>query len=293
MCDEAKLAQWAKSGLTRRQFGVLGAAGMAAACTPASQEPAAASSSPTAGGLPGRAVSFATADGTMDARFIAAPGGSAPAIIHWPDVAGMRASHLQMAQRLAGEGYSVLVVNPYYRDAQGVIWEDFASFADGGWDRAREMRANLSSFAIRSDAKAIVEWLDAQPEVDAARGIGAQGFCMGGPFTVYSAHTVPDRVKAAASFHGGGLVRDDEESPHRLLADTQAAFLFAIAQDDDADEPEHKAALRKALAEAGRSGEAEVYAGDHGWTVLDSPAYAQAAAERAYDASLALYKASL
>jgi carboxymethylenebutenolidase len=295
MCDEAKLKVWAKDTLNRRQFGVLAGAAAVAACAPG--EGSGEGTSPSAaadGDLPGEPVSFPSDDGTIDGRFFAAAGGAAPAVIHWPDIAGVRRSHLEMAQRLSEEGYSVLVVNPYYRDAVGVIWEDFADFlANDGWSRAREMRADLSSFGVKRDTEAIVRWLDAQEAVDSSRGIGAEGYCMGGPFTVYSAHSEPGRVKAAASFHGGGLVREDDESPHKLMAETDASFLIAIAQDDDAEAPDEKTALREAADAAGKSAVIEVFAGDHGWTVPDSPAYAEEAAERAYAAKLELYRNAL
>lgn len=293
MCDEKKLKTWAKDRLSRRQFGVAAGAASLAACMPAEQNSAEENSGSDAG-LAGKAVSFETEDGTMDALFFAAAGGSAaPGVIHWPDIAGIRASHINMAQRTASDGYAVLLVNPYYRDAQGVIWPDFASFADGGWDRARAMRGKLSSDAIGRDAAAIVAWLDQQAEVDSARGIGAEGYCMGGPFTVYSAHSVPIRVKAAASFHGGGLVRDDAASPHRLLAETQTQYLFAIAKNDDAEAPDDKIVLREASDAAELTAVVEVFDGDHGWTVPDSPSYAEAAAEKAYAAKLSLYKSAL
>ena len=296
MCDEKKLEKWAKETLSRREFGALAGTATVAACAPTESATAQDGDDGMAtgiSGLPGRSVSFATGDGTMDARFFPAPDGPAPAVIHWPDIAGIRQSHLEMAQRTANAGYSVLIVNPYYRDESGVIWQDFAAFADGGWDRAREFRSKLTSFAIKSDTQAIVEWLDAQDAVDTTRGIGAEGYCMGGPFTVYSTHALPDRVKAAASFHGGGLVRDDDESPHRLLAETQAHYLFAIAKDDDADAPDDKVALKAAAEAAGRPAVTKVYDGDHGWTVPDSPVYAEAAAELAFADKLALYEAAL
>jgi carboxymethylenebutenolidase len=116
---------------------------------------------------------------------------------------------------------------------------------------------------------------------------------MGGPFTVYTAHAVPPRIKAAASFHGGGLVREDDQSPHKLLAETQASYLFAIAQDDDAKAPQDKTVLRQSADAAGRPAMVDVYAGDHGWTVPDSPAYDRAAAERAYADGFALFSRAL
>ncbi|MEP4238550.1 MAG: dienelactone hydrolase family protein [Erythrobacter sp.] len=295
MCDQAKLQNWAKDALSRREFGALAGAAALTAC---SSNEMTGSPSEQAEGMGSSAtlgdeVGFQTADGIMDARFFAGPDGPAPAVIHWPDIAGIRQSHLEMAQRTANAGYAVLLVNPYYRDAKGEIWPDFVSFADGGWGRASEMRANLSSFAIKRDTQAIVAWLDEQSSVDTFRGIGAEGYCMGGPFTVYSAHAVPGRVKAAASFHGGGLVRDDEESPHRLLPQTTAQYLIAIASDDDASAPDDKVALCKAAAAANSIMTVEVYDGDHGWTVPDSPVYAKEAAERAFAEKLKLYEAAL
>lgn len=292
MCEEIELKAWAQKQFNRRQFGALTGVAALSACAPSANISA---NNNEAGSVPmlGEAVSFATKDGTMDARFFAGPKGAAPAVIHWPDIAGLRRSHLEMARRTAAAGYAVLLVNPYYRDAEGVIWEDFVSFADSGWGKASEMRAKLSSFAIKSDTQAIVSWLDGQAAVDTARGIGVEGYCMGGPFTVYGAHAVPSRVKAAASFHGGGLVRDDAESPHKLLSDTQAQYLIAIAKDDDAKAPSDKTAFAEAAKGAGRSAKVDVYDGDHGWTVPDSPSYAKDAAELAFADKLALYSATL
>ncbi len=293
MCEETELKVWAKNMLNRRQFGAIAGVAALSACTPSGTISTNNNNGEASTSALGAAVSFATKDGTMDARFFAGPSGAAPAVIHWPDIAGIRRSHLEMARRTAEAGYAVLLVNPYYRDAEGVIWEDFASFADGGWDKAREMRAKLSSFAIKRDTNAIVSWLDGQAAVDSARGIGVEGYCMGGPFTIYGAHAEPDRVKAAASFHGGGLVSDDAESPHRLLVDTAAQMLIAIAKNDDAKAPADKTTFREAADAAGRAAKIEVYAGDHGWTVPDSPAYAKEAAEAAFADKLALYSAAL
>lgn len=295
MCDEKLLQRWAKDQVNRRDFAIVAGAATLAACTPsatASNEGSVTGANASAAPQ-GRPVSFDTKDGVMDALFFAGGDGARPAVIHWPDIAGIRASHLAMAQRTALQGYSVIIVNPYYRDQAGVIWEDFASFADGGWDKARAMIANFSSSGIQDDASAIVAWLDQQPEVDTARGIGAEGYCMGGPFTVYSAHAEPGRVKAAASFHGGGLVRSDDASPHKLLPRTDAQFLIAVARDDDAKAPTHKSIFSDAARSAGRKATVEVYQGDHGWTVPDSPAYSKQAAEKAFADKIALYKSAL
>jgi carboxymethylenebutenolidase len=144
-------------------------------------------------------------------------------------------------------------------------------------------------------ARAIVAWLDAQDAVDTSRGIGNQGYCMTGSWTIYSAAAVPARVKAAASFHGGGLAGDAPNAPIALLDDLadDAKVLIAIAQNDDAQDPEAKTRLRAAADAAGLDAEIEVYAGDHGWTVFDSPVYAEAEADRAWANLLELYSSAL
>ena len=186
----------------------------------------------------------------------------------------------------------MFVANPYYRDVAGQQFEDFADFAgNGGWDKARQWRSALDADAIQGDARAATAWLDTQDAVDTARGIGTQGYCMGGPFTVWSTAAV-ERMRAAASFHGGGLVRDGEKSPHRMLRG-DAHYLIAIAQDDDAEDPAAKTAFSAAANEVGAAAEVEVYAADHGWCVPDSPAYDRAEAERAWSRLLATYARAL
>lgn len=236
-------------------------------------------------------VRVPTSAGTMDAFFVRPAQGRHPAIITWPDIAGLREAFEVMARRLATQGYAVLVVNPYYRAAAAPQFNDFADFrAKGGFESVGPWRAALTAHAIRDDATAAVAWLDRRPEVDTKRGVGTHGYCMGGPFTVWTAAAVPGRVRAAASLHGGGLVKpNDPQSPHNLLRQTQARFLFAIAKDDDEKAPEVKTALREAAASAGRPAEVEVYPAAHGWTVVDSPAYDAAAAERAWERMSALF----
>jgi carboxymethylenebutenolidase len=175
----------------------------------------------------------------MDAFMVQPASGKHPAVILWPDIASIRESKRNIARKLASAGYAVLVVNPYYRDVAGEQFADFADFiADGGFQKVGPWRGKLNAQAIMSDTTAIVGWLDQQPGVDTARGIGTQGYCMGGPFTVWSAAAVPSRIKAAASFHGGGLVRPDNPmSPHALLGKIKASLLIAVAQDDDAKAP--------------------------------------------------------
>ena len=292
MCDEKQLARWAREGLNRRQFGMLSGAAAVGACAPMA---GGGDGDVTLPAMSERQVSFATEAGTMDGFFVAPVGGPSPAVLFWPDIAGLREAKRNMARRLAGRGYAVLVVNPYYRDVTGQQFKDFADFAgNGGFGKVAPWREKLTAQAIMADARAAVGWLDSQDEVDTSRGIGTQGYCMGGPFSFWSAAAVPDRIKGVASFHGGGLVREgDPMSPHRTFDDTQARYLVAIAADDDAKSPNSKDILRDAAAKAGRPAVIEVYAGNHGWTVPDSPAYNQDAAEQAYGELLRLYNAVL
>jgi carboxymethylenebutenolidase len=291
MCDESKLAEWAKQAVSRRQFGALtGAAALAA------YAPAGAMAHDHGGtALTERGVSFATPDGTMDGFLVHPASGKHPAVILWPDIASIREAKRNIARKLASAGYAVLVVNPYYRDVAGEQFADFAAFiADGGFQKVGPWRGKLTAEAIMRDAGAIVGWLDGQPGVDTAKGIGTQGYCMGGPFTIWSAAAVPGRIKAAASFHGGGLVREGNPmSPHALLGQVKAGLLIAVAQDDDAKAPADKVTFADAVKAAGVSAKVTVYPGDHGWMVSDSPAWnAEAAASGEADL-LALYEGAL
>lgn len=285
MCDETDLESFERKGVTRRVFAAAGAAAGLAACT--SMEGAAA------GSLTESMVAIRTRDGTMDAFFVH-PARPAPAVILWPDIAGLREAKMAMARRLAGEGYAVLVANPYYRDVKAPQFADFADFqAKKGFEKVGPWRAKATEpSAVNRDAKALVAWLDGQRAVNTKRGVGSQGYCMGGPYTVLTAAAVPGRVKAAGSFHGGGLVTDKPTSPH-LNLQKGTSYLIAIAQNDDAKQPTVKDDLRKAMDAVGAKAEIEVYPADHGWCVPDSPAYDQVQAERAWTRLLATYKAAL
>lgn len=292
MCDEKQLETWARETLSRRQFGALSGAAALAACASGTGE---SKASPPPVPLTERAVSFATPDGTMDAFLVHPAKGKHPAVILWPDIASIRESKRNIARTLAGAGHAVLVVNPYYRDVAGEQFADFAAFiAGGGFQKVGPWRGKLNAETIMRDAGAIVAWLDTQDGIDTAHGIGTQGYCMGGPFTVWSAASVPARIKAAASFHGGGLVRPDNPmSPHNVLGKVDASLLIAVAQDDDAKAPADKTTFAEAAKAADVTAKVEVYAGDHGWMVPDSPAYNVAAATKGEADLLALYKAAL
>lgn len=286
MCDdftaEAEAAHLARRGISRRHFAALGAGAALVGC---------GGSVKADGGseVSERMVSITTADGVCDAFFVHPAKGAHPGVIVWPDIAGLREAFRVMARSLAAQGHAVLVVNPYYRSAPAPVMESFSEYrAPGGPEKVAPMREALTPAAITRDAKALVAFLDGREEVDKGRGIAATGYCMGGPFTVRAAAAVPARVRAAASFHGGGLVTDAPDSPHRLFAQTQASFLFAIARNDDKRAPGEKTELRKAAETAGRPAEIAVYDADHGWCVPDSPAYDPDEADKAWQRLLAL-----
>ena len=289
MCDElteADNAAW----LSRRQFGVLGAGAAVMAAVPGCMAETASGGIPTTA----RAVTVTTSDGKADAWFTAPETGKYPAIIMWPDIAGLREAYKTMAARLAGAGYAVLVVNHYYRGAVAPVLESLLAWrTPEGQAKLKPLIAGITNAGTMRDASAFVGWLDAQPEVDTARRIGTCGYCMGGPYAVRTAFAQPARVGAAASFHGGGLVGDQPDSPVKLIAKTQAAFLIAIAQNDDAGAPEEKDVLRAAASAAGRPAEIVVYPAQHGWCTLDAPIYDKTQADKAWDRMLALYAANL
>lgn len=287
MCDQDQLIEMGKGAVSRRQFGALGAMAALAACTMSEEVLA-------QGGLTETDVTFAAPGGTMDAFFVHPASGKHPAVILWPDIAGIREAKKVMARRLAGAGYSVLVPNPYYRSAPAPQFDDFEDFrANGGFQKVGPWMQQNTPAAITETTRAVVAWLDQQGSVDTAKGVGVQGYCMTGSWTIRGAAAASDRIKGAASFHGGGLVGDAPDSPEKLLAQSRAHHLIAISQDDDAREPTHKDALKAAAAAANRPAEIEVYPADHGWTVPDSPAYNQAEADRAWERLLNLYSTAL
>ena len=144
------------------------------------------------------------------------------------------------------------------------------------------------------DATAFVSFLDSQSSVDKDRKMGTMGYCMGGPMTMRTAAAAPDRIGAGASFHGGGLVTDQPDSPHLLAPQMKAHYLFAIAANDDERQPEAKDTLRETFEAAGLPAEIEVYEGAmHGWCPPDSQVYNEAQAERAWHRLLALFERAL
>jgi carboxymethylenebutenolidase len=276
--------------LTRRDFVTMTVAGLAAA---------AGSNAAAQQNVTERSVDIKTPDGTCDAAFIHPAAGAHASVIIWPDAFGLRPSMREMARRLAADGgYSVLVPNPYYRVGKAPMWTD-ASKVDFAAERAKLgplMGSINADGAVEKDAPALIAWLDSQPQVDRTKKIGSQGYCMGGALVVRTAAAVPDRVGAGASFHGGGLVTKNPNSPHLLAPRIKARMYFGVAVNDDAQQPDAKTQLKQAFDAAKVPAEVEVYAqGQHGWCVPDMPnqLYNKAEAERAWAKLLALYKAAL
>ena len=281
---------------SRREFvGWTAAAGLVAA-------------SPAIAAAPGAVVEqdvlIKTADGSCDAAFYHPRKGSHAGVLVWTDIFGLRPAFRELGQRLAASGYAVLVPNPFYRTAKSPVFADIASFNFmNETDRAKltPLVTPLNApGAADSDARAYLAFLDSQSVVSKSRKLGTQGYCMGGPLVLKTAAALPERVGAAATFHGGGLVTDKPDSPHLLIAKIRAQMYMAIAANDDARQPEAKDTLRAACAAAHLSAEIEVYAGaQHGWCVADMPAqngtaiYSKPDAERAWSKLLALYSAAL
>jgi len=250
-----------------------------------------------------RNVEIKTADGTCDAAFVHPQTGRHAGVIIWPDAFGLRPSMRDLAKRLAGDGYAVLVPNPFYRVARAPIFESATNFNFSDPAQRSKITPLMGSInadgAAERDAAAFVAWLDAQPQVDRARKIGTQGYCMGGALVVRTAAAQADRIGAGASFHGGGLATKNPNSPHLLAPRIKARMYFGVAADDDKQQPEAKTMLRDAFTAAKVPVEVELYpAALHGWCIPDMPTvngqiYNQAEADRAWGKLLALYKAGL
>jgi carboxymethylenebutenolidase len=250
-------------------------------------------------------VEIKTPDGTCDAAFIHPASGAHPAVVIWPDAFGLRPSMRDIAKRLANEGYSVLVPNPFYRVARSPVFEDASNFNFGDPAQRSKLTPLMGSIqadgAAEKDATAFIAWLDGQRAVDRNKKVGTQGYCMGGALVVRTAAAVPNRVGAGASFHGGGLVTDKPNSPHLLAPKIKGRMYFGVAANDDAQQPDAKTKLKEAFEAAKVPVEVEVYSqSQHGWCVPDmpkqangQPIYNKPDAERAWGKLMALYKAGL
>ena len=286
MCDQDHFEKdrkeyEAQGKVTRRQFGVMLGAGVAM-ILPRVQNPVKVSESEE---------TVKTPDGTADCYFVHPATGTAPGVLVWPDIFGLRPALRQMGKRLAETGYSVLVVNPFYRRMKA------PTAAKGSATPIPELMPlaqSLNETTQMTDAKAFIGWLDMQASVAKNRKVGTQGYCMGGPIAFRTSAAVPDRVGAVASFHGGGLVTDMPNSPHLQAAKTKAQFLIAIAANDDMRSPNEKNVLKETFANAKRPAEIEVYEGAaHGWCPPDSGVYNEPQAEKAWSRLIALYGKAL
>ncbi|HTW38880.1 MAG TPA: dienelactone hydrolase family protein [Steroidobacteraceae bacterium] len=240
-------------------------------------------------------VEIRTPDGTADAYFVHPSRGAHPGVLMWPDIFGLRPAFRQMGKRLAESGYSVLVVNPFYRTKKAPTSPEHADFQDPATRQAlTALMMSLTPERVVTDARAFVPWLDRQHSVHKHRSLATTGYCMGGPFTLRTAAEFPDRVGAGASFHGANLVTDGPDSPHLLVPKIKAQFLIAIAANDDKRQPEAKNVLREAFLTAHVAAEIEVYTGTlHGWCPPDSRVYNHAQAERAWSRQMALFDRAL
>src|ERR1700722_10761130 len=286
MCDqdtfETDRQDYEARGLvTRKQFGVMLGAGIAMMLPRVANAVTVTESD----------VNVTTPDGVADCYFVHPASGTAPGVLIWPDIFGLRPAFRQMGKRLAESGYSVLVVNPFYRAKKA------PTASAGGATPIAEVRplANgRNETTHMTDAKAFIGWLDGQASVAKNRKMGTQGYCMGGPIAFRTAAAMPDRVGAVGSFHGGGLVTTAPNSPHLQAAKSKAQFLIAIAANDDARAPTDKTVLKETFAQANLTAEIEVYAGSaHGWCPPDSTVYNEPLAEKAWARLLALYGKAL
>ena len=283
MCDQdhsdsIKEAE-AKGWVTRRQFGALLGAGVAMAL------PQVASAVTVTDGD----VTIKTPDGTCDAYFVKPATGTGAGVLIWPDIFGLRPAFRTMGKRLAENGYAVLVVNPFYRVKPAPTAEQGAATPIPS---LIPLAQALNATTHATDAKAFTAWLDQQASVAKNRKMGTQGYCMGGPMAFRTA-AASDRVGAIASFHGGGLVTMDADSPHLLASKTKASLLIAIASNDDKQRPMEKDVLKETFGKSGQSAEIEVYSGAHGWCPPDSGVYNEPDAEKAWARLLALYGKAL
>ena len=286
MCDQDHfdddLKEFEARGLvTRRQFGVLLGAGVAMLLPQVANAVTVTESD----------VTITTPDGMADCYFVRPASGTAPAVLVWPDIFGLRPAFRTMGKRLAENGYSVLVVNPFYRVKKAPTAEQGAATPIPS---LLPLAQALNETTHMTDAKAFIAWLDQQPSVAKNRKIGTQGYCMGGPMAFRTSAAVPDRVGAVASFHGGGLVTPNPNSPHLQASKTKAQFLVAVAANDDMRSPDEKNVLKDTFAKANLQAEVEVYAGAaHGWCPPDSGVYNEPQAEKAWTRLLALYSKAL
>jgi len=245
--------------------------------------------------MPQRDVSIPTPDGTCDASLHTPDGdGPWPAVIMFTDAGGVRPTFHEMAQQLADLGYAVLLPNVYYRLGEFEPFDMRTAFSDPE-ERARLMKmvGSVDKASAARDTSAMLDFLADQPEVAPGAKVGTTGYCMGGGLALTAAGRFPDRVGAAASFHGGRIATDAEDSPHLLAGEMSATVYVAGAENDPSFDDEQRDRLAAALVNAGLEHTLETYPALHGFAVPDNPTYDEAAAARHWQAMTDLYGAAL
>jgi carboxymethylenebutenolidase len=281
--DDALQYELKSAGMSRRRFGALTVGTGLTSLLPAVTNAMEVEESD---------VAITTPDGTADAYFVHPSNGAHPGVLVWPDIFGLRPAFKQMGKRLAQSGYSVLVINPFYRTKKAPTSQS-TDFDAATRQTLFALMNSLTPQTVVTDAKAFVPWLDSQRSVHKRRKMATTGYCMGGPFTFRTAATFPDRIGAGGSFHGANLVTDGPDSPHLLVSKIKTDYLICIAENDDMRQPEAKNVLREAFHKAHLTPEIEVYPAQHGWCAIDSRVYNHDQAEKAWSRMLVHFNSAL
>lgn len=240
-------------------------------------------------------VSIRTADGDCSTHVLIPDDESAsPAVIIYMDALGMRPAMIDVARRLADNGYLALLPDLFYRSGKYEIPTPKEAFASGDLMKIiGPLMAATGAGKAAEDTRYFLDYLDTRSDVKGDK-VGTVGFCMGGGMALAAAGTFPDRIAAAASFHGGGLASDKPDSPHLLAPRMRAEVYVAVADKDPSYPPDMAERMEKALADAGVEHRCDLYEGAlHGWMKPDFPIYDEQAAERGWCEMLALFGRNL
>ena len=245
--------------------------------------------------MSGERIDLKSTDGVLDVHAFTPEAGNGPwpAVILYMDAFGIRPELKGMAQRLASNGYAVVVPNLYYRTPFAPFAPAVVTTEGPERERFKGMIASINREMVMRDTRLVIEWLDGHPSVRHG-GLGALGYCMGGGYALSAAGTFPERVVVAASFHGGSLATDKADSPHRLAGTMRARVYVGAAEIDASFPPEQQVRLEQALTAAGVRHTIEVYAkAKHGFAVTGHIVYDQDAAELHWRRLLALLHETL